>query len=718
MEGRTVCVIGAGTMGSGIAAHLANLGFRVHLLDLTEESVRAGLDRAARAKPPHFFLPETAQRIELGTIAEMRERVRESDWVCEAIVEKLDEKRRLFAALEEHLRPDAMISTNTSGLQISLLAEGRSESFRRRFLGTHFFNPPRYLKLLELIPTPETDPEVAARVTDFLEDEVARRVVVAKDTPGFIANRFGMWAMIHAIHIAEKLGLSIEQVDAITGPFLGRPRSASFRLNDIVGIDIMQDIAQNLFERCPDDPQRNWLKAPHSMEVLLERGWIGEKSGQGYYRREGKDFLALDLKTLAYRDKQEVKFESLDSLAKLPLGERVHAALDLRDEAGEFLREHLVPVLRYADSVKAEISHCVQDFDRVMRWGFGWEMGPFEMIDAIGPEKLGIADGPFFRGQEMKDFSGTWVSKRLEPKFRRLDNYPLVAKHEHFETRDLGNGVIALATTTKMGVFSPAAVREISTYLLQEQRPLVLTSVGKHFSAGFDLKFLLEMARDEKWDEILASLRELQELGELLSRRRACAAVFGYTLGGGYEMAMACPIVAAHVDAMIALPESRVGVIPGGGGTARMRVRHQEHAKSLVNAARTLILGSMSTSADDARRLGLLRASDVTVYHPDKLITRARELALTAEPTAMEWRPVEGPVSGMLDQEFADLRRREEITDHDLRIGHMIKIVFAKDTEWKLALEHERQEFIALLQDGLTIARIEHMLETGKPLRN
>ncbi|HRF59421.1 MAG TPA: 3-hydroxyacyl-CoA dehydrogenase/enoyl-CoA hydratase family protein [Fimbriimonadaceae bacterium] len=718
MEGKTVCVIGAGTMGSGIAAHLANLGFRVHLLDLTEESVRAGLDRAARAKPPHFFLPETAKRIELGTIAEMGERVRESDWVCEAIVEKLDEKRRLFAALEEHLRADAMVSTNTSGLQISLLAEGRSESFRRRFLGTHFFNPPRYLKLLELIPTPETDPDVVAQVTEFLEDDVARRVVVAKDTPGFIANRFGMWAMIHAIHTAEKLGMSIEQVDAITGSFLGRPRSASFRLNDIVGLDIMQDIAQNLFERCPDDPERAVLKTPHSMAVLLDRGWIGDKAGQGYYRREGKDFLALDLKTLAYRDKQDVKFESLDALAKLPLGERVRAALDLRDEAGEFLREHLVPVLRYADTLKAEISHSVQDFDRVMRWGFAWEMGPFEMIDGIGPEKLGIGDGPFFRGPEMKDFSGVWVSKRLEPKFRRLDNYPLVARHEHFETRDLGDGVIALATTTKMGVYSPPAVREISTYLLEEQRPLVLTSIGKHFSAGFDLKFLLETSQAEGWDEILASLKELQDLGELLSRRKACAAVFGYTLGGGYEMAMACPVVAAHVDAMIALPESRVGLIPGGGGTARMRVRHQTHAKSLVHAARTLILGTMSTSADDARRLGWLRSSDVTVYHPDKLMTRARELALTAEPSPMEWRAIEGPVSGMLDQEFADLRSRDEITDHDLRIGHMIKMVFAKDTQWTLALEHERQEFIDLLKEGLTIARIQHMLDTGKPLRN
>ncbi len=236
---RQVCVIGAGTMGSGIAAHLANLGFAVTLLDMTPESTRTALDRAIHQRPPHFYVPGTAQTIRLGSIAENLAWVNEADWVCEAIVERLDAKRALFEAIEDHLRPDALISTNTSGLQIGLLNEGRSDNFKRRFLGTHFFNPPRYLKLLELIPTPETDPSVIADATRFLEEKVARRVVLAKDTPGFIANRFGMWSMIYAVHVAEKLGLTVEQVDHITGPFLGRPRSGSFRLNDLVGIDII-----------------------------------------------------------------------------------------------------------------------------------------------------------------------------------------------------------------------------------------------------------------------------------------------------------------------------------------------------------------------------------------------------------------------------------------------------------------------------------------------
>ncbi|MBC8065487.1 MAG: 3-hydroxyacyl-CoA dehydrogenase, partial [Chlorobia bacterium] len=376
-----VCVIGAGTMGAGIAAHLANLGFRVSLLDVNRESATEGLARARAAKPPHFFVSERAHEIEVAGLRDGSDLIANADWVCEAIVEKLDIKRRLFSDIQGMVRADAMVSTNTSGLQIELLAEGMSESFRRRFMGTHFFNPPRYLKLLELIPTHDTDPIAIQAMTKFLEDRVARRVVLAKDTPGFIANRYGMWAMFHAIHIAEKLHLTIEQVDAITGPFLGRPRSGSFRLNDIVGLDIMKDIGANLIERCPSDPHMANYETPKSMEMLIAKGWIGDKVRQGYYRKEGKELLALNLQTFAYSQREEPDLPSLVELGRLPLGERVSKALESRDEVGEYLRHHLIPVLKYADYLKAEISHSVQDFDRVMMWGFGWQMGPFALID-------------------------------------------------------------------------------------------------------------------------------------------------------------------------------------------------------------------------------------------------------------------------------------------------------------------------------------------------
>lgn len=717
--GRKACVIGAGTMGSGIAAHLANIGFDVVLLDLTEQSVQDAFERARVARPPHFYVPQTANAIKLGSIADLEKYVPEADWVCEAIIEKMDAKRELFARLEPLLRADAMVSTNTSGLQIGLLAEGRGEDFRRRFLGTHFFNPPRYLKLLELVPTPDTSPEVVRDMTRFLEYEVARRVVVAKDTPGFIANRFGMWAMIQAVHVAERLHLSVEQVDAITGPFLGRPRSASFRLNDIVGLDIMRDIAQNLYERCPDDPYRENLRLPQSMQALLERGWIGEKAGQGYYRREGKELVVLDFQTMAYRDKRDVSLPALEALAKEPLGKRVAAALEFKDEAGEFLREHLLPILRYADYLKAEISHSVQDFDRVMRWGFGWEMGPFEMIDAIGPERVGIAEGPFYRGHEMRSFDGAWVSKRLEPQFRRLDNYTILEEHEHFNVRDLGQGVLAIALKTKMGVVGPRSLEELIAYIENEDRPFVYTSEARSFSAGFDLKFLLEQCEAGDWEGVEAGLVSLQRLGRLLSQKSAVAAVFGHCLGGGFEMALGCPVIAAHPEAQIGLPEAKVGLIPAGGGCVRMRILHQHDAKNLVEIARNLMLGAVSTNADEARRLGYLRETDVTVYNPDLLITTARDLALQTMPRPEpEWKEMAGPVGGMIDRMQEEMKARGEISDYDETIGDKIKAVFAKPTSFEEALEAERTEFRDLLHHALTIARIKHMLEHGKPLRN
>lgn len=707
-------------MGSGIAAHLANLGFHVSLLDLTPESVATAMERARKARPPHFMIPAAADRIRLGSIAEDLDWVREADWVCEAVVEKLDVKRALFAEIEPLLRADAMISTNTSGLQISLLSEGRSDDFRRRFHGTHFFNPPRYLKLLELIPTDATDPMVIDRMTRFLEDQVARRVVVAKDTPGFIANRFGMWAMIHAIHVAEKLQLSVEQVDAITGPFLGRPRSASFRLNDLVGIDIMQDIARNLYERCGHDPHRASLAAPPSMAALLERGWIGEKAGQGYYRREGKEFLALDLVTLAYRPRQEASFPALEALAKLPLGERIARALELRDEAGEFLREHLVPVLRYADYLKAEISHSVEDFDRVMMWGFGWEQGPFAMIDGIGPERLGIP-GPAFYAPEglQRGFDGSYIPRKVEPQYRSLTDYPVVERRNHFNVRDLGDGVTAIGVTTKMGVFSPALVRELTEFLASFDGPLVLAGEAKVFSAGFDLKFLIGSIEDNDWPAVEEGLRALQQLSLRMGELRAVAAIHGMALGGGFEVAMGCPAIAALAETQIGFPEAKVGLFPSGSGTARMRLYFQDDLKTLLEKAMALTLGVVATNADEAREMGFLAEHDVTVYHPDRLMVEAKRLALGVMPReAPTWKQVEGPLGGMIDRRQQELKAKGELTDHDEKIGDKIKAVFTKSTSFADALARERTEFAELMHNTLTQARIRHMLESGKPLKN
>lgn len=715
---RRVCVIGAGTMGAGIAAHLANQGFEVSLLDQTPELAHGGLDRAKATKPPHFYTPEQWNAVHAGPLDP--EALASADWICEAIIEDLPAKQKLFALVEAHAKPDAWISTNTSGLQIELLTEGRSKSFQSRFLGTHFFNPPRYLKLLELIPSSHTEPGVAQEMASFLEARVGRRVVTAKDTPGFIANRFGMWSMIHAIHAAEKLQLSIEQVDAITGPFLGRPKSASFRLNDLVGIDVMASIAANQYDRCEHDPQRHHLKLPRSMRHLLEHGWLGAKKGQGYYRRSAPgEFLALDLQTLAYRDAQDVDLPALKELGRKPLGERVAAALELRDEVGEFLREHLVPALRYADQIREEVSHSVEDFDRVMQWGFGWEMGPFALIDAIGGEKLGIGGGAFFFEDHQRGVNGAWVERKSEPQYRTMADYPVLSAQTGFDVRDLGEGVEAVAINTKMGTLNPEVVRSLREYADTRQGPTVLGSIARSFSAGFDLRWFLDRAEAREFEVVEQALIDLQELCLLLSTKPWVAAIYGHCLGGGFEIAVSCPLILAHPETHIGLPEAKVGLLPAGAGTTRLRLRYQSNAKALASMAKTLTFGVVGAGAEEAKRLGYLRPQDRVAVQPDALVTLAREAALAVRPLEeLAWQAGVGPVVGMIDREQEEAKRSGELTSFDERIGDEIKTIFARATSREDALARERSAFLSLLSEPHAHARIRTMLESGKPLRN
>ncbi len=715
-EFRRVVVIGAGTMGSGIAAHLANLGFQVTLLDRSPEAAREAFQRAAAVKPPHFYLPATGDGLTVGSLDDHWDEIRQADWICEAIIEKPDAKKALYERLDGQIREDAFISTNTSGLEISLLAEGRSDSFRSRFLGTHFFNPPRYLKLLELIPTPETSTEVIAAFTEKLNLDAARRVVPAKDTPGFIANRFGMWSMYKAVHVAEKLGLTIEQVDEITGPFLGRPRSGSFRLNDIVGLDIMADIAANLVERCPHDPQTKVFETPSSMAFLMEKGWIGAKAGQGWYQKHGKELLSLDLVTHAYRSRLEPDLPTIKQFGKKPLAERLREGLKAKDEAGEFLREYLLPTLAYADSLKEEISHTILDFDRVMKWGFAWEAGPFEMADMISE----VPESKFYKGTTFKDFSGAYASFPEESDFAVLADFPITTTGQTFRVRDLGDDVSAISLTTKMGTWSPAAVNEVTEYLLSAKPArLVLAGEGRSFSAGYDLKTFSDLIEAKNWSVIEQSIKEFQELGLLLGTIPSVAAVYGHCLGGGFEMAASCSLIAAHPESQIGLPEALVGLIPGGTGTLLMRQRGATSAKHLADTILLMAQGTISTCADQARTLGYLRREDITVYHPDRLLTQAKQLALTAEArNDTSWPQVGGPISGIVDSALQEMKKQGAISEHDIFIASRLKDPMLRSATFEEAVVKERQAFITLCQEGLTLARINHMLESGRPLRN
>ena len=719
--GNNVCVIGAGTMGSGIAAHLANIGFQVTLLDVSDESIRTCFDRAKVARPPHFYIKQTADTIRLGSVDKNLDWVAEADWVCEAIVEKLDIKKSLFEKLEPFIAPDALISTNTSGLELGLLLEGRSESFKQRFVGTHFFNPPRYLKLLELIDTGSTDPYLLPAITEFLEKRVAKRVVRAKDTPGFIANRFGMWSMYQTIHVAEKLQLSIEAVDEITGPFLGRPKSASFRLNDMVGLDIMADIAGNQFSRCPNDPYIATLQEPKSMTHLRSLEHIGNKVGKGYYERVGKEFMVFDLQTNAYRPQFPPEYSTITENATKPLGERLNIALQARDEVGEFLRLYLLPTLRYADYLKSEISYSISDFDNVMKWGFGWQMGPFEMIDAIGSELiLGTKKQFYVETEQLSVDEKHFELTPVQPDYRSLADYRIVDETGLLRFRDLGDGVASIEFTTKMGVITPQAVEDLHDFLNKGRSgPFVLANSSRAFSVGFDLQFFLDAIDSSDWSAIEFALQRLQSLGTKLGKAPVVAAIHGYALGGGLELAMNCRKIIASADSVIGLPESKVGLLPGGRGVTMMRMRTQQSPQMAKEAVVNLTEGFTAANAVEAKVNGYLTDGDEICFHPDLLITQAKYAALDSfERPDPEFRTMAPHVNGLIEEATTAKLKDGSLTAYDEFLSSQLRFIFTKSTSISDAERLERERFIQLCQRPETRARIAHMLEYGKAIKN
>jgi 3-hydroxyacyl-CoA dehydrogenase len=482
----------------------------------------------------------------------------------------------------------------------------------------------------------------------------------------------------------------------------------------------MQWIARNLIDRCPSDPYIGALKTPRSMVTLLERGWIGEKVGQGYYRKEGRELVALDFQTMAYRQKQDVRLPGIESLSSKPMGQRIADALQLRDEVGDFLRAYLVPTLQYANYLKEQISHNVLDFDRVMMWGFGWEKGPFQMIDEIGADKLGIDSPKFYVDNTIREFDGSYVKIKAEQDYATIEDYEVVDSGQGYSLRDLGDGVTAVCLTTKLGVLDPDTIRALN-HILEEGKlhRIVLTSESRCFSAGFDLKFVQQASLEGREDLLDLALMELQRLGTLLEQIPSVAAVFGHCLGAGFETALSCSMIAALADSHIGLPEAKVGLLPAGRGTAMMRLNNQYSTKKLAEVACQLVSGATASNADLARQMGYLRASDVTVYHPDRLITEAKRLASdVARPSTESWKQVEGPVGGMIDRLCLDARSRGEVSDYDETISSKIKQIFVKPGSFEEAMEWERREFLDLSKRALTQARIKHMLENGKPLRN
>jgi 3-hydroxyacyl-CoA dehydrogenase len=739
---RSVAVLGAGVMGSQIAAHFANAGVPALLLDVTADAAAQGLKRARGLKPDPFFLPDGWKLITTGSFDEGLPRLSESDWIIECVVEQLDAKRALLERVDRARRAGGVVSSNTSGIPIGLLAEGRSDDFRRHWLGTHFFNPPRYLRLLELIPTPDTDPAVLAGVASYADLHLGKGVVVAKDSPNFIGNHLALFDVVRALALVAEGTYTIEEVDAITGPPIGRPKSATFRTLDLAGIDILAHVVRNLHERLDDETARGVFVLPPFVDAMLARGWTGEKAGQGFYKRvKGADgesqILVIDPATLEYRPQARPKLGALAAAEPVTdTGERIAKLFKGSDRVGEFLRQTLGPTLEYTAKVAPAIAHSPDDVDRVMRWGFGWELGPFEIMDALG--EVGLKPG----------LAGLEPRPTTEPGLQLLraarDRSAIVKKNPGASLVDLGDGVLCVEFHSKMNAIGADTVQMLQAGVREAAKnfaALVVGNEGVHFSAGANLMLVLLEAQDENWDELDQMVRAFQ--GAVMGLRYADVPVIvapaGLALGGGCEIALHGDRVQAAAETYIGLVEVGVGVIPAGGGTKEMTARAAESVPPgadlmppIQKAFETIGFAKTSTSGPDAMRLGYLRSSDAVTMNRDRLIADAKAHALQRVADGYQ-RPVPRtaiPVGG--DAVLAALKlgihlawRAARISDHDALIGRKLAAIMAGGAvphpttvgEQHL-LDLEREAFLSLLGERKTQERIQHTLKTGKPLRN
>ena len=768
-------VLGAGTMGAQIAAHLANIGWQVLLLDLTLDHAKQGLERVSKLKPAPFYLPELASRIELGSFETDFPRLKEADWVIEAVVEKPDIKRELWTRVQDYVAPHAVLSTNTSGLSIHEMSDDCRDDIKRRFLGTHFFNPPRYLKLLELIPRRETDPDLVESVARFAERVLGKRVVIARDTPGFIANRLGVHSMMVVFPLMQEFGMTIEEVDALTGPLIGNPRSATFRLADIVGLDVMASVAGNLHERLATEAEKRVFTLPEVAQRLIADGRLGEKTGAGFYRRQKDGAIeALDLNTYEYRPRQKAKFPHLEAFEKLPLEERLRALVNHDSREGRFLWRLHAETLAYAAQHAPDLADDPIAIDHAIKWGFNRELGPFQTWDALGiretaerMEREGIAvpqvvqDLLRFGRTRFYDTADTgdttvyvWLGAgqvapyRPDPEFLTPTNMarhcPEVERNADASVYDLGDGVFCVGIHSKMNVLGPGVMEILYKGAERAEREgvgLVVTGIGEHFSVGFNLQLFLMMIGTGDFDELLMGGKAFQD--SLLRLRHAkvpvVAATFGYTLGGACELAMHCDRVVASAETYIGLPEVGVGIIPAGGGTSTMLYRalsslppNADPYPAIRRVMETLGFGKVATSALEGVQYGFLRQGvDTISVNPDRILWLAKQEV--QHLAAQGYTPPEEPkvmaygnqVLTRLLIELHNLKRGNFITEHDFTVASQIAYVLAggdlsQPAEMPLSYFYQLEIQVVgyLAQQPKTWDRMRHMLETGKPLRN
>jgi 3-hydroxyacyl-CoA dehydrogenase len=794
-------VLGAGTMGAQIAAHLANACIPTLLLDIVprEESearpsgkapqeqtdrnriARAGLEAARKAKPAAFFTPDLASLVAVGNFDDDLPKLKDCDLIIEAVVENLEIKRSLYEKVDQHRRPGSVIGSNTSGIPIRQLAEGRSEDFRAHFLGMHFFNPPRYLHLVELIRTEWTRPEVSCSMFGFLDERLGKGVVVAKDRPNFIANRIGTFGALHTIRTMIEDGYSIEEIDKITGPAIGRPKSATFRTFDLVGLDVFAHVVKNLHENLPEDPDREMFVMPEFVTKMIERGLLGNKTKAGFYKKQkgegGKpEFWTLDPTTLDYRPSQKVKFPSLDMAKNIEDNvERLKTLVWSKDRAGAFLWKTMSRTLCYAADRIPEIADTVLDIDRAMQWGFAWGLGPFEAWDAIGVEKsverlkaegasipanvqkmLDSGAKSFYKSENGQRFYFDFPSAKYVPAgdppgtiiLKSIkDRTGVIKKNVGASLIDIGDGVACLEFHSKMNSIGGDTMEMLKFALGEVEKNfvgLVVGNQGQNFSVGANIMLMLMEAQDENWEELDMIGRFFQQsvMSLRYSPKPVVVAPFQMVFGGGCEMVLHADRVRASAETYIGLVEVGVGIIPAGCGTKETLVRALDSIPKdmkdadpfpfVKRAFETIALAKVATSAEEARSFGFLSADDSISMNKDRLIADAKKevLALAAsgyvQPQPRTDILALGlPALATLKLGIHMMKRAGYISDHDALIGEKLaRILTGGDLNHETRvseqylLDLEREAFLSLIGTRKTQERMGHMLKTGKPLRN
>ena len=782
---KRVAVVGAGTMGSQIAAHIANVGIPCDLLDisptaLTDEERATGLTldspavrnriaqsaldrmKGAKARSP-FYVPDAAALIRVGNLHDHAEWLADADWIIEAVVENLAVKQRVHGQIDGHRREGTLVSSNTSGISIRAIAENLSQDYRECFLGAHFFNPPRYMYLIELIPTDTTRPDLVEFISDFAEHTLGKGVVRCKDTPNFIANRIGIFSILHTIHLTLAEGYTIDEVDAITGPPMGRPRSATFRLGDIIGLDVLVDVANNVYENAPNDERREVFRVPDFILEMIKKGWLGEKTGGGFYQRRrgenGSEIWTLDYNTLEYthrftplsppapinRDASTSGgFDSVGETRRIAApGERLKRLIDSDDRAGQFAWKCLSHTMRYAASRIPEIADDIESIDKVMKWGFNWELGIFEAWDAIG------VSASVERMKSESHAVPPLVVDRL--KSDPTSFYKTPSKNKPVKSNadaslvDMGDGVLCLEFHSKMNTIDNPSIEMMFEALDMVERDFEGLVIGNHadnFSVGANLALMLERARGENWEglEGMISAYQRANMRFRLSPKPVVAAPAGMALGGGCEIAFGADRICAAAETYIGLVEVGVGLIPAAGGVKEMAIRCLEDVPLDADtelfpyfkcAFETIAHAKVSESAVDAKRIGYLRETDQISINRRYHLHDAKRmvLAMVAEGY-QEPQPREVFVLGetgllRLRSEIDLAQRAGRLSDHDVKILNQLAYVLCggelsvpQPVSEDYLLELEREAFLRLCGEKKTHQRIEYTLKTGKPLKN